>query len=320
MKFCNYLLRDINFEPTSIQPCCDVRSVGVPQFPFTGGALDVEAYKRHISNVFWSLQEHTEYCEGCPELIDADISFETEKDKNIGRFMRIQTVSFNQHRFYCNCRCVYCSLWNKQNKGPVYPVLHAVKSLVESGILDEQCYFSWGGGEPTILAEFDEVCAWVHSQGYFQNVHTSALRYSESVAAILAARAGTINISLDAASPATYAKIKGVKGWDKVLATLLRYLEAAITPQQIDLKYIIFEANNQLSEIAAFLDLSHKLGLESIQYSLDFREINKQTISQKTLLAAAFFRKRAQELGMETSPFFIDAPLLQKIEALEQSL
>ena len=320
MKFCSYLLRDINFEPACIQPCCDVHGIGVPQFPFTGGELDIEAYKRHITNVFWSLQEHPEYCTGCPELREASVSFETENDKDVGKFMQIRTVSFNQHRFFCNCRCVYCSLWSTRQKEPVYPVLPAVKTLAASGILHKEAFFSWGGGEPTILAEFDEACSWIHKQGYFQNIHTSALRYSASVAAILARRSGKINISLDAGSPETYAKVKGVKGWGKVTNTLRQYMEAAATPNQIDLKYIIFEANNQLTEIAAFLKLCQRLSLKYVQYSLDFREVNQQSLSKKTLIAAAFFRKHAQELGMTATPFFIDAPLLKAISDLEKSL
>ncbi len=318
MKFCRFLFEAINFEPTAIQPCCDVHLIGVPKFTFGGGPLDVDAYRSHINDTFWALQEHSDTCANCPHLIDAEITFDDENSNNVGKYVKLRTVSFNQHRYYCNCRCVYCDLWSKKEQAPVYSVLQSVKSLMASGILDKHCYFSWGGGEPSILKEFDEVCSYISDSNYTQYVHTNALRHSPQINRLLRAGKGLINISLDSASREKYKEVKGVDGWDKVIKTIKSY--AATAPDQIELKYIIFEATNQLTEIAAFFELCNSLSIKRVQYSLDFREVNAEKVSQNTLMAAAFFKHHASMSGCAAIPFCIDAPYREKITQLEASL
>ena len=320
MKFCTYLFNDLNFEPTCIQPCCDTHSIGVPSFPYTGGELDLDAYKKHITDVFWKLQVGSSFCQGCTHLQDTDVTFENEVSRSVGQFLKIRTVSFNQHRFFCNCRCVYCTLWSHLPKEKPYSVFNVVKTLVGSGVLHPECVFSWGGGEPSILPEFDTVCSWITTQGYSQYVHSSALVYSKSVKALLQKNAGRINVSLDAGSCEQYGLVKGVDGWSKVVNCLERYVRDAVCTSQIDLKYIIFEQTNSLREIMAFLELSKALGIQYVQFSLDFREVNTATVSKKTLVAAAFFKKHARDLGLVSQPFFVDAPLLTEIEHLETEL
>jgi sulfatase maturation enzyme AslB (radical SAM superfamily) len=320
MKFCKFLLEDINFEPTAVQPCCDVHALGVPGFPFHGGPLDIRSYRRHINDTFWDLQKHTDTCSGCPHLRNAEISFDDEAARDVGKFVKLRSVSFNQHRFYCNCRCVYCSLWGKKDKGEVYPVLPAVQSLVDSGILHDTCFFSWGGGEPSILKEFDETCAWIQNKNYAQYVHTNGLRYSSAIAGLLKAGKGRLNISLDSGSREKYREVKGVDAWDKVISNLERYASVAAYADMIDLKYIIFNATNNRADIDAFLNICKSISINTVQYSLDFREVNAASVTQKTLTDAVFFQQRASELGLSAVPFFIDAPYLEKMDAIRKLL
>lgn len=127
------------------------------------------------------------------------------------------------------------------------------------------------------------------------------MRFSPAIAHLLRERRGEINISLDSGSPEIYQKVKGVDGFSTVWKNLGQYVAEAHDIQQITIKYIIFEANNSIPEITN-----------------DFREVNGKGPSEKTLVAAAFFRSRAAELRLECSPFFLPPKYLKAINALQK--
>lgn len=311
MKFCHHLCNAVNFEPEAVQPCCNVHWLSVPRFPFSGGPLDMPAYAAHIRKVVGRMQSG-ELCAGCPELLD-DVAA-PGAEHPLGTIL-FRTVSLNMHRHMCDCRCVYCDLWRGGTRA--YPVLPALRSLAAQQVLHPDCVFSWGGGEPGILPEFEEAGRWILENGWAQYVHTNALRCSPAIEAVLRAGMGAVNVSLDSGTPATYRAVKGVDGFARVTDTLARYRAAAGEDvRRITAKYIVFEINNAIPEIERFFEICAALDIRSVQFSLDFREVNGAGPSAKTLLAAAFFRHRALAAGMWCEPFFIDAPWLARIEDL----
>ena len=312
MKLCPMFFNDINLEPDALQPCCDVHGCEVPAFPFSGGKVDMRAYTAHIADCIQRLQEKdSPLCRGCPSLREVP---DTEP---LNLKIEFRSVSINPHRYLCNCKCVYCNLW-KNPKPLKYPILPVLKSLAAQHALAPGCFFSWGGGEPSILKDFEEASLWVTKSNYWQNVHTNALRFSPAIAFLLREGRGSINISLDSGSAETYQRVKGVDGFNKVIKSLANYSAAAADPKSITLKYIIFETNNTIPEITSFFDLCVQFGIRQVQFSLDFREVNGKGPSQKTLLAAAFFATHAKALGLECTPFFIPPKYMKTIAELQQ--
>lgn len=312
MKLCPMLFNDINLEPASLQPCCDVHGCEVPAFPFSGGKVDMRAYTAHIADSIRRIQEKdSPLCRGCPSLV------EIPDTGPLNLKIEFHSVSINPHRYLCNCKCVYCELW-KHPKPLSYPILPVLKSLAEQRALAPDCFFSWGGGEPSILKDFEEASLWATENRYWQNVHTNALRFSPAIAFLLHEQRGSVNISLDSGSAETYQQVKGVDGFAKVVGSLGRYAAAAADPKSITLKYIIFEANNTIPEITRFFELCTQLGIRKVQLSLDLREVHGKGPSQKTLLAAAFFASRAEALGLECEPFLIPPRLLEEITLQKQ--
>lgn len=313
MNICPLLFRDLNLEPAALQPCCDVYGCEVPSFPFSGGKVDMRAYAAHIENSYRRLQHKEDpLCRGCQKLISLPDGALQELE------LQFKTVSINSHRYLCNCKCVYCELWKQREKGLGYPVLPVLESLAGQQALAPDCFISWGGGEPSILKDFEEASHWVREKGYLQNIHTNALRFSPAIVSLLREGRGKINISLDSGSPEVYQKVKGVDGFAAVLKNLERYAAAAEDTQNIDLKYIIFEDNNSIPEITRFFELCTALGIKKVAFSLDFREVNGKGPSQKTLLAAAFFTSRAAALGLACRPFFIPPQYQTAIARLEK--
>lgn len=305
MKFCNSLMRDINFEPDFIQPCCDVRGVNkVPQFPFSGGKLNMQEYADYITNIFPAIQKG-EMCKNCPNLVD--ISTE-----NYDFLMKFDTVSINVNRYLCNCKCTYCSLWKKPAVCH-YDLRASIESLFDNHMLSKKCYFSWGGGEPSIFNQFEEISDFISQKGHYQYVHTNAIIYSKTFEKILHNKLGKINISLDSGTPQKYKQIKGVDKFVKVVENIKNYRLACRDPFQIDLKYIIFEQNNELAEIEKFIRLCHALDIKSIEFSFDFREVNKNKVSNQSLYAAKYLMVLAKQADIHCEPFFVTEEYQNKI-------
>lgn len=309
MKICDKIFSELNLEPEHISPCCNVRSLKVPVFPYSGGPINMRAYSDFLQKTINELQNEGPVCRGCPEL------YETSEGAAAIRF---RAVSINMHRYFCNCKCVYCRLWQHRKKAAPYDPLPALRSLKEQNALVQGCQISWGGGEPSILPTFDESCEWALENDCFQYIHTNALRFSPAIASALGNGKAGINISLDSSSPAIYEKIKGLNGFHRVVENLKLYAEYA--PQLINLKYIVFEENNNPAEISNFLKLCKDLGVGGVQYSLDFRETNARKVSHNTLTAAAFMKKQADLLGLRCYPSFIDPQWQQKIDEIEATL
>lgn len=303
MKFCHHLLKDINFEPSSLTSCCNTRALKIPAFHYEGGSVNLDAYARHIETTIATIQTGDSVCKGCPELVETELPPAAN-----GKFF---TVSINMHRHFCNCRCSYCHLWQKKDAERPYSVLPGLKSLHEQGALYEKAVISWGGGEPTILPEFEEASTWAGKHGYFQLVHTNAMRFSPALQHLLASGKGAVNVSLDSSTPSTYSAVKGVDAYARVAENLRHY--AKTSSDSIELKYIIFDKNNSIREIEGFLNFAKKLEISRISYSLNFEEVNSGAVSEKTLLAAAFFQQKAVKMGFKCSSFYIDPVWQQKI-------
>lgn len=314
MKICDHLLGKINFEPDyCAQPCCDIRATGVPSFALSGTKISMSEYKTHFDTSLMQLQKQSGLCAGCHELYTADVSLPDLLRKPL----IFQNVSINHHRYFCNCRCVYCELWKRKSPNKPYNVLPYLQSLHTQNALATSCAFSWGGGEPTILKEFDKAAHWIYEQGYLQYIHTNALIRSKAIEALLPGGKTWINVSLDAGTAKTYCEIKGVDKFNTVISTLEHYSTIGAGRNILDLKYIIFEANNTLPEIEAFLQICKRLKIPQVQYSFNFAEVNRKAVSQNSLLAAIFLTGRAKALEIACQPFFISPEYLAKIKACE---
>lgn len=310
MRFCSKLCYELNFEPHALQPCCKVRSNTVPRFDYSGGPVDIKGYLGYIQNIVNGWYKGTsDMCTGCPELVDAP------KEGFSVDFL-FRAISINHHRYLCNCRCTYCNLWDKK-QAPSYSILPGIKSLYDAQMLLPTCFFSWGGGEPSILPEFEEACFTIGDWGFIQYVHTNAMRFSPAIAAMIHAKAGGINVSLDSADAETYKKVKGCDAFDRVIDSLDKYSRCKEDDSQIHLKYIIFEDNNEITQIERFFELCLQLKISYVQCSLNFAEVNRNKLSEKTLLATAFFLHRARELNLKVSTFYITNDQLTQIEQLQ---
>lgn len=312
MKICAKLLNEINFEPNALTPCCDIRGIDIPKFPYTGGPIDLNLYARHIENTLQAIQNNESVCKGCPKL------FECESDKLVNN-CQFRNISVNMHRYFCNCKCTYCDFWKMPERGFGYDIFPGLESLHKANALRENFFISWGGGEPSILPTFDKSSEFALNIGAYQQIHTNCLRFSPAILKVLAQDRGVINVSLDSGTRETYREIKGVDGFDKVIQNLKQYRDAGA--KNIILKYIVFEQNNNVKEINAFLHIAKLLRVNEIEFSLNFQEVNAGKVSEKTLLAAAYLISQGEKTGIQrVAPFYVDDIWINKINEKKRNL
>ncbi|MDR1243145.1 MAG: radical SAM protein [Deltaproteobacteria bacterium] len=313
MKFCNQLPANLNIEPGLLLPCC-IGGERAPSIPFSGGALNVAAYKDFIRLVVDILQADAAVCRGCASL------FETDEIPGPGVYddIRFKLVTINHHRHFCNCKCVYCPFWGTGDKKKLPDILPTIRSLMEQDALHPDCNINWGGGESTILPEFEASCSWIRGQGYWQSVHTNALRISPAIVAFLAEGRGSINLSLDSGSALGYAKVKGVNGWDKVINTLKAYRAAAKDATALEVKYIIFSQNNARQEIEGFFSLCAALDIRNTMYTFEGGEISTGRLHKDTIFAAALFKHLAKTSGVHCSEFYVSDDAKRTVENMRQ--
>lgn len=307
MNYCDQLGYHMNFLPTCISPCCDVHRVGVPEFPFTGGYVDFEKYTQYIHEVIGKIQNPPNaFCTGCPDIY----IYNEEKLPPID----IGIISINPHKFYCDCRCVYCWLWGYPDKVKPYSMYLPLTSLYEQkAISPEKTSLHWGGGESTLLKDFEKTAQWSLENGFDQYVHTNGFHFSQSIVDFLQANKGSVNISLDSGDSATYKRVKGVDKWDKVTQNIAAYIDNAKDTKKVNIKYIIFEYNNDLKQIYKFFELCKKINISFVEFSFDFRDIRNNAVTDKSIKAAALFCYLAKINNIENAPFFMPGELNQKV-------
>ena len=211
----------------------------------------------------------------------------------------ISRVHINHHRNYCNCKCIYCVWWrNPIRPLPIRPLLD---ELLDSGIVNKNAIFVWGGGESTLLPEFADTVSWLLKNKFRQEVLTNGLQYSPAIGNMLREGMGQVFISLDSGTEKTYRAIKGVNGFKPVIETIKKYATSARNIQDIVLKYIIFDKNNAKKEIDSFFDICSIIGKITVALSFDIRQVGNLSISNKSKDAFLYFKQKAAENG---HPYF----------------
>jgi len=141
----------------------------------------------------------------------------------------------------CNYKCLHCTngvLFEKYQSS-VYDDLNiAMDTIMASGVMHEDAVIAFGVGEPTIdsnhaafLRKIEKHPLILFSNGYL---------FSDAVADVLRRGCAELCVSIDAGTPETYHKIKGVDGFKQVCANIRKYAEHGT----VILKYILFEGIN----------------------------------------------------------------------------
>jgi pyruvate-formate lyase-activating enzyme len=209
-------------------------------------------------------------CEGCPYLKTSEWPAGEHSVSWLG------ITHFNT----CNLECEYCWLqWadysprKPGSKDPkAYPIFPIVKELVDTSLLSPKALIDWGGGgESTLLPDFDDTFYLLDEYGTTQWLHTNAVRVPRSLETGSLRSPVRVLCSLDAGRPETYVAMKVRDRFAQVLENLKIYSRAGA---YIAVKYIVTERNAGLDELDAFFDVMRDLRPNEIVADTDLRYPN----------------------------------------------
>lgn len=236
-------------------------------------------------------------CDGCIYLQEKD----WDEENYINHF------TFN-HWTKCNCNCTYCytkdnkAVFNSFKEYKLYPI---IKDMFKKGIIkktNESCII-FGGGEPTILSDFDKLIDLFLKNGC-QNIriNSSGIKYSKSIANGLKNGAISLVISTDSGCSQTYEKIKQVKCYNKVWNNIRKYAKSQKTRELVKVKYILYPGvNDNYEEIDKWLKEVVKNGVSAIALSVEqhWYYDTQPDFTPEIFEQIEYIEKRAEELSLE---------------------
>lgn len=218
-------------------------------------------------------------------------------------------INFLQFNYWvlCNSKCSYCyEVQNKKmfEKIKPYDAVPVIKDMIERKILRPGGEVSFGGGEPTIAPEFEELIKLLSENG-FRNmrIHSSGIKFSPAIEKAIKMGVLNVVISIDAGSEKTYKKIKNVNAYKKVLENMKKY--AAANKAGCGLmtsKYIIIpNINDNRKEIDLWIDSVREAGGRWL--ALDIEDVwyktNRSTISSYYLDLVNYVIDKANFFNMK---------------------
>ena len=159
------------------------------------------------------------------------------------------------HWSHCNCNCIYCYTDEDKyyyNTREFYKVLPVIQDMLDKNLIRNGGEIAFGGGEPTILEEFEDLLEAFLSHGINNiRIHTSGIKFSPAIFKGLSEGKVTAIISIDSSTPETYKKIKNINAFSKVRENIGKYAKSG---GALYSKYVLLPGfNDTLDEIKMWL-------------------------------------------------------------------
>lgn len=306
MKYtsCIHLEHGITFFSNSVQICC------ISSHPGGGNIMQIDNYHGELINwddIFKNRAKMREgvkngiipeRCSGCYYLKEQEWNSDDYIDEVlIGHFT------------HCNCNCIYCytekdkKFFNSNKTYNIYPV---IKDMIEKGVLSKNATVTFGGGEPTILQEFEElVYLLLDYDVYNIRIHSDGIKYSPAIEKGLKLGKITLITSLDSGSKEVYEKIKQVPCCDRVWQNMAKY--AKTKNGLIRTKYVLIPGvNDSLSEVKNFMKKTYEAGVRNIAFDIEdtwFKE-HRDNIPQYIYVICDFVFECYRQYNIESCELY----------------
>ena len=178
--------------------------------------------------------------------------------------------------------------------------------MIEKGILSKNATVTFGGGEPTILQEFEElVYLLLDYDVYNIRIHSDGIKYSPAIEKGLKLGKITLITSVDSSSKATYEKIKQVPCHEKVWQNLAKY--AKTKNGLIITKYVLIPGvNDSLSEVKNWMKMTYEAGIKNIAFDIEdtwFKK-NRYNIPQYVYVICDFIFECYRQYNLDSCELY----------------
>jgi len=288
---CEVLHTYLNFEDDHLRPyCCHDDPDYQPRWAYKGEAFSLEKLQEYLSGIAEMIHKEPARCERCRYIYYDKVP----QEGSLHRY-KLKRINFNPHRLFCNLNCSYCFITpsKRESRFPPYSVLQAVEFLFNNNFIDDTCEFLWGGGESTILPEFETVTRLIADKGHKQVLNTNGTVFSEAWAYTLALSKETyFNISIDSGTRETYKRIKGKDMFDIVWTNIAKYQSVAKNKYSFKAKYILMETNREKNELENFIRKCVENGVMGIEIAVEGKEVF-YGITRETFESASYLKTLA---------------------------
>lgn len=222
------------------------------------------------------------------------------------------------HWTSCNSDCFYCG--PKQNKEGKknYKLLPVIKDMVKKDILKatSRSCVTFGGGEPTVLNEFEALLNLFLESG-FKNIriNSSGIKYSKTIEKGLKMGAISLVISPDSGTKETYEKIKRVRCFDKVWENQGKYAKVQAQSNLVKSKYIIIpQINDNKEEIDKWFEKMLQYGIKACAVSVEQHWYfdNFNNFDDSIYESIKYIEEKAKSLDFDLEIYCEAMSLLQK--------
>lgn len=300
-KSCYWLNSGIHFTIRNIRFCCyeylHSKNDNVIFDNYKGEIIDYDKYFEFKKNYKKLAKEGNLHpnCKGCIYIEENEWADSDYFDHFI----------FN-HWLNCNSMCIYCgqTLYSPQNRRQYYNVYPVIEDMKKNNLLKAtpQSCVVFGGGEPTLLSEFDKLIDLYINEGFNNiRVNSSGIKYSKSLENSLRLGSSSLVISPDSGCSETYKKIKRVNAFDKVWHNISKYSKIAKNHDSVKVKYILIpHINDNKEEIDKFFKLCLKHNVRAVALSVEQRWYaeNFPNMPQKAYDLIEYFEQQTNKFGL----------------------
>lgn len=298
---CEYIEHGMNVDYDCVRLCCfNCHEGGGRQVlidKYNGETIDWKKFFKEKKQMreLCAKGQIPERCKGCFFL----------KEKEWDDEDYLNWIVFN-HWTKCNCKCTYCftdeahDYFVTRDNFDMFPQIEALcknKQVRGGGEI------GFGGGEPTILKEFEPLVNILLDNGCDNiRVHSSGIKYSKAIERGIREGKLIVVISVDSSSKETYEKIKQVPTYDAVWKNIRDYAAAqTVNLYKAKTKYIIMPGvNDSDEEYKRWIDMSYEAGVRSVIIDLEgvWYLRNKHNIPEHIYQMIEFGKDYAESLGM----------------------
>ena len=264
---------------------------------YHGEKIDWDTFFK-IKNEYRNIQKSGNTVPGCVGCV-----FLEEKEWPQEDF--VDSIIFD-HFTKCNCACKYCYTeedkkgYNKLKTYNIYPI---IKEMFDKKIIRKGGAIGFGGGEPTILPEFDKLIDLFLKNGFWNlRVPSSGIKYSKIIEKGISTGQLTVVVSIDSSSREMYKKIKQVDAFNTVCKNLKKYSKAQpYGTQMVVTKYIIIPGTNDTKEeIDNWLKFNKENNINRIVIDIENSWLNKyreDKPDERIIDALKYVVKKSEEMG-----------------------
>ena len=289
--FCPRIYEDITFYSKVAVKCCHHQVLNkMPPIVSQEPSKKISFYKyiSALDEIMKRNQTRAPECGTC-RFLKKQIVPEFKHEK----FLTFFTIN---HFTKCNSNCIYCGIGRK-TEDIKYHLLPVIKQMVKDKMFAENCLINWGGGEPTMCSEFEEIADFFHKNNIRQAINSSGIIFSNVIFEGLKNNSMSIQISPDAGTEETYFKIKRQNNFNKVWENIKKYAQY---PDMLFVKYIFFSYSANENDIRKFIEKCVECGVKNIVIDCESNSVTSPRkpfgeITQEIVELAILMKKLAIE-------------------------